>query len=81
MIRVNDPKNDPVLLTQCSRDVPAHLILNRLRDEGIDSFIDNSIFASVLPIGFNSIGALRIMVREADLERARRILDEMDLDN
>lgn len=81
MIRVNDPKNDPVLLTQCSRDIPAHLILNRLRDEGIDSFIDNSIFSSVLPIGFNSIGALRIMVREADLERARKILAEMNFED
>ncbi len=80
MIRLNNPKNDPVLLTQVSRDVPAHLILNRLQDEGIDAFIDNSIFSSILPIGFNSIGGLRIMVREADLERARRILEGMDLD-
>ena len=81
MIRVNNPKNDPVLLTKCSRDVQAHLILNRLQDEGIVAFIDNSIFSSVLPIGFNSIGALRIMVREADLDRARRILDDMHFED
>ncbi|MCC8071451.1 MAG: DUF2007 domain-containing protein [Bacteroidales bacterium] len=66
--------DDIVLAHTYDTDWQAHLAKGLLAEHGIESIINNEIFASIYPIGFNSIGGVRLMVRLADLQRAREIL-------
>lgn len=73
-------RNTEVVLAKVfSNEQEAYLAKTFLADHGIESIIDNSLFAQLLPIGFNSIGGYRMMVRECDLERARELIDSMRL--
>ena len=67
-----------VLLAKYYNDFDAQMAKNRLQDAGIPAIIDNEIFASVLPVGVNGIGALRLMVRSKDVERARHVLGDSE---
>lgn len=66
------------LLAMFYNDFDAQMAKNKLQDAGIPAIIDNEIFASVLPVGVNGIGALRLMVRSKDIDRARHILEDND---
>ena len=63
-----------VLAAAFPNDVSAHIARGALDAEGIEAVIDNEIFGSLLPIGFNGIGQVRLMVRRRDLGRAREVL-------
>lgn len=69
-----------VLCRAFSSDASAHIAQSLLEEEGIRSIIDNQVFGSVYPIGFNSIGGFRLMVYRKDLERATEIVDKARLD-
>lgn len=58
-----------------STDWEAHIAQGVLEEHGIRSAIDNEVFGSILPIGFNDIGGIRLIVMAEDLERARELLD------
>lgn len=58
-----------------SKDWEAHIAVGVLEQAGIRSVIDNEVMSAVLPIGFNSIGGVRLLVNEADYENARKALD------
>lgn len=55
-------------------DWQAHIAQGLLTEEGIQSVIDNEIFGSLYPIGFNSIGGINLKVMNRDAERARQII-------
>lgn len=69
--------HDRDTLTCCATfatDWEAHIAAGVLEENGIPSTIDNEIFSSIYPIGFNSLGGIRLMVWQRDLDRARRLL-------
>lgn len=47
-----------------------------LASHGIPAILDNATFSSILPLSFNSIGEVRLMVNETDLDDALRLLRE-----
>ncbi len=64
-----------VLLETFSTDAEAHIVAGMLESNGIPCCIDNQIFgSSVYPIGFSSLGGIRVMVLSRDLDRARSLL-------
>lgn len=72
-------KNDVVLARIFSSDIDARMAQSLLEDAGIKCVLDNETFSRIYPIGFNSIGGIRLMVFESDLERAEKILTEAEL--
>ncbi len=73
-------KNTELVLARTfSNEQEAYLAKTFLADHGIEAIIDNGIFAQLLPIGFNSIGGYRLVVRECDLDEAIRLIDSMHL--
>lgn len=56
-------------------DAEAHIVAGMLEAEGIPTVLDNQIFSSLYPIGFNSIGAIRLMVRRCDSDRALNLME------
>lgn len=72
-------KNDVVLARIFSSDIDARMAQSLLEDAGIKCVLDNETFSRIYPIGFNSIGGIRLMVFESDLERAEKILTEAKL--
>lgn len=57
-----------------STDWEAHIAQGVLEENGIHSAIDNEVFGSILPIGFNDIGGIRLIVMAEDLDRAVELL-------
>ncbi len=59
-------------------DSEAHIAEAALAEAGIESVLDNEIFSRIYPIGFNTLGGIRLMVRHRDMERALGILDSLN---
>jgi len=66
-----------VKLIQLTNEIDAHHIMNRLKEEGIESFSDNNNFANLLP---GSVGILNlsinIWVNQIDVKRSIEIINE-----
>ncbi len=54
----------------------ASIVKGMLEANGIPAILDNQIFGSLYPIGFNSIGGIPVMVFARDLDAARELLEE-----
>jgi hypothetical protein len=65
-----------VTLTRCNELIAAQLLCGRLGAEGIEGFIPDENMANQTWHLSRAIGGVRVQVRQADLERARQILDE-----
>ena len=65
-----------VVLNVYSSDVEANIAKGVLETNGIPAIIDNEIFSSVLPVTFNSVGGLRLLVRQQDEILARQLLEQ-----
>ncbi|TVR77133.1 MAG: DUF2007 domain-containing protein [Chitinophagaceae bacterium] len=65
-----------VKLTSCETSFEANLIKGRLENEGIQCFLTNENFNTMMPI-FGSIsgGGIHLMIHEQDFERAKSIID------
>ena len=70
-----DSADELVTLAQYPHDWQAHIAKGRLDDAGIPCIINNEVFSGIYPIGFNSIGAITVLVRRRDLEEALRLTD------
>lgn len=68
-----------VLAWTFSNEQEAYLAKAFLADHGIETILDNNIFAQLYPIGFTSLGGIRMMARECDLERVRSLVESMQL--
>lgn len=66
-----------VLAASFDTDWEAHIAKGLLAQEGIKSIIDNEIMGSTLPIGFNTIGGIRLMVMNNNLQKAQEIIARM----
>lgn len=66
--------NELVIAATFDFDWQAHMAQGILLEHGIHSTLDNEIFGSLYPIGFNSIGGINLRVFARDLPEARRII-------
>lgn len=57
-----------------SRETEAYIVKGMLESEGIPTMLTNQTFSSVLPVGFNSIGGVRLWVPTQDADKALAIL-------
>lgn len=64
-----------VLLNEYYSDAEAYIAKGVLETNGIPCVINNEIMSSVYPITITSLGAIRLMVFERDLEAARSLLN------
>lgn len=71
--------NDLIIAATFDFDWQAHMAKGILDEHDIPSVLDNEIFSSLYPIGFNSIGGINLRVFRRDLERARKIIGESKL--
>lgn len=74
-----DP-DEPVVCGIFSREPEAYLAKSILEEEGIFVAVVNDSFSRIYPIGFNSIGGIRLMVRRSDYERALDIINSINLE-
>lgn len=71
--------NDLIIAATFDFDWQAHMAKGILDEHDIPSVLDNEIFSSLYPIGFNSIGGINLRVFRRDLERAQKIIGESKL--
>ncbi len=76
---MTDPDN-PVVCATFSREPEAYLVKSVLEQEGIFVAVLGDSLSRIYPIGFNSIGGIRLMVRSSDLERALDIINSLNLE-
>ena len=70
-------------LLTCDNSIEAHLIQSKLDSEGIESFLTNENFASLMPMFNNMMGSgIQVMVDEVNYDRAFEIVkDKISPDN
>jgi hypothetical protein len=65
-------KDDIVVLKIFNDSLAANFAQNKLREEGIDSFlVDENV------VGLNPLGGIEVKIFSRDLQKAKRILSEM----
>lgn len=74
-----DP-DEPMVCGVFTREPEAYLVKSILEGEGIFVAVINDSFSRIYPIGFNSIGGIRLMVRRSDFEMAMDIINSLNLD-
>lgn len=67
--------SDLVLLNEYYSDAEAYIAKGVLETNGIPCVINNEIMSSVYPITVTTLGAIRLMVFERDLDTARELLN------
>lgn len=67
-------ENDLIIVATFDFDWQAHMAQGILEEHEIPSVLDNEIFGSLYPIGFNSIGGINLRVFRRDADRARDII-------
>jgi hypothetical protein len=61
-----------------SNYIDAHIILGRLKDQGIDCWLCNEATTTIIPIWTTAIGGIQLMVKQEQLQRAGLLLQRMD---
>ena len=56
----------------------AHIILTRLRSEGIDCFLRDEFTVTVDPVLSNAVGGIKLIVSNQQLEEAKILLENFD---
>jgi hypothetical protein len=57
--------------------IDAHIVLGRLKDEGIDCWLKNEATTTIIPIWTNALGGIQLMVKHEQLQRAGSVLKRM----
>lgn len=68
-----------VLLCSFDNYIPAHIALGRLKEEFINCYLQDEYSVTIDPFLSNAIGGIKLMVAETQLERAREVLENQDL--
>lgn len=77
LLTINVDKEKLVCVGKFANAIDAHIAKGVLDAQNIESVINNETFASVLPIGFNSIGQVTLWVKASDADRATQIVYEV----
>lgn len=65
-----------ISLTTCSNIIEANMTKNILENEGIECFLTNENFTTLMPHYNNMLGSgIQIMIDEKDFEKAQLLLD------
>jgi hypothetical protein len=65
---------DFVILRSFTNYIDAHLILTRLKDEGVNCCLNNEHTTTLMPIWTTAIGGIQVMVPRNQLQKASYIL-------
>lgn len=68
-----------VLLRSFDNYIPAHIALGRLKEEYINCYLQDEYSVTIDPFLSNAIGGIKLMVAESQLERAKEVLQDLDL--
>ena len=71
--------NDLIIVATFDFDWQAHMAQGILAEQEIPSTLDNEIFGSLYPSGFNSIGGINLRVFRRDADRAKEIIRQSKL--
>jgi hypothetical protein len=55
--------------------IPAHIAMGRLKDEYINCYLQDEYTVTIDPLLSNAVGGIKLMVAEAQAERALQILN------
>jgi DNA-directed RNA polymerase subunit RPC12/RpoP len=66
------------ILKSFSNYVEAHIILGRLKEEGIDGWLKNENTTTIMPIWTTALGGIQLMVRSSQLQKASQILQTIE---
>lgn len=66
------------IIATFNHDWEAHIAQGVLKENDIPSWLDNEIFSSIYPIGFNSIGGINLMVPDEYAEQAQKLLENCE---
>jgi Putative prokaryotic signal transducing protein len=58
--------------------IPAHMMLQRLEDEGIRAYLQNEHTVTIDPILSNAIGGIQLMIYDDQLERAMELINRFE---
>ena len=57
--------------------IDAHIILGRLKDEGIECWLKNEATTTIIPVWTTAIGGIQLMVKQDHLNRASSVLQRI----
>lgn len=69
---------DFVILKSFSNYVDAHIMLGRMKEEGIDCWLKNEATTTIMPIWTTAIGGIQLMVNDSQFEEASFILKTIE---
>lgn len=69
---------DFIVLRRYDNYIPAHIILGRLQEEGINCWLKDEYSVTIDPFLSNAIGGIKLMVAAAQAERAAGLLEDWD---
>ena len=70
-------KTKTIRLITCDSIVDAYFIKNRLNNEGIECFLTNQNFTSLLPNFYNLFGSgVQVFVMESDYEKSKELVKD-----
>jgi hypothetical protein len=55
--------------------IPAHMMLQRLEDEGIKAYLQDEYTVTIDPILSNAIGGIKLMIYDEQVERAMKLIN------
>jgi DNA-directed RNA polymerase subunit RPC12/RpoP len=67
-----------VLLQSYDNYVSAHIAMGRLEEDGIKCWLQDENTVTIYPVWSNALGGIKLMVAEAQAEKAASILKEVD---
>ncbi len=74
--REEEKEEDLVELISVQGEMNAQVIAVLLESEGVEAMMRSHQTFSALPFTVDGMGAVRIMVRKEDLEKAKKVLEE-----
>ncbi|HEU4902738.1 MAG TPA: DUF2007 domain-containing protein, partial [Flavisolibacter sp.] len=60
-----------------SNYIDAHILLGRLKEEGIDCWLKNEATATIIPVWTTAIGGIQLMVKQDELQKAGVVLQRI----
>lgn len=57
--------------------IDAHIVLGRLKDEGIDCWLKNETTTTIIPVWTTAIGGIQLMVNQEQVKKVGDVLQRM----
>ena len=67
-----------VIIQSFTNYIDAHILLGRLKEEGIHCWLKNEATATIIPIWSNALGGIQVMVNKEQLPEAINILKRIE---